>query len=128
MPTMSIVAQNSADPADLGISSAVQNFMRSAGAAIAIACLSVYFNHQVKTELDRASEGGRNLFGLIRKPSQVKALPPDTRNAITHAIASATGRVVMISALIVLVGWFLTFAIKDQPLRTTSGHDARMAE
>lgn len=128
MPTMSIVAQNSADPADLGISSAVQNFMRSAGAAVAIACLSVYFNHHVKTELDRVSGSGRSLFGLIRKPSQIKALPDETRNAITHAIASASGRVVMISALIVLVGWFLTFAIKDQPLRTTSGHEARMAE
>ena len=128
MPTMSIVAQNSADPKDLGISSAVQNFMRSAGAAIAIACLSVYFNHHVKTELDRKAEGGRSLFRLIRKPSEIERLPGDTRNAITHAIASASGRVIMISALIVLVGWFLTFRVKDQLLRTTSGLEARAAE
>ena len=128
MPTMSIVAQNSADPKDLGISSAVQNFMRSAGAAIAIACLSVYFNHHVKSELDRKAEGGRSLFRLIRKPSEIERLPGDTRNAITHAIASASGRVIMISALIVLVGWFLTFRVKDQLLRTTSGLEARAAE
>ena len=128
MPTMSIVAQNSADPKDLGISSAVQNFMRSAGAAIAIACLSVYFNHHVKTELDRKAEGGRSLFRLIRKPSEIERLPGDTRNAITHAIASASGRVIMISALIVMVGWFLTFRVKDQSLRTTSGLEARAAE
>ena len=127
-PMMSIVAQNSADPKDLGISSAVQNFMRSAGAAIAIACLSVYFNHQVKSELDRKAEGGRSLVRLIRKPSEIERLPGDTRNAITHAIASASGRVVMISALIVLVGWLLTFRVKDQPLRTTSGVEARAAE
>ena len=128
MPTMSIVAQNSADPKDLGISSAVQNFMRSAGAAIAIACLSVYFNHHVKSELDRQAEGGRSLFALIRKPSEIERLPRDTRNAITHAIAGASGRVVMISALVVLVGWFLTFWVKDQPLRTTSGLEARATE
>ena len=128
MPTMSIVAQNSADPKDLGISSAVQNFMRSAGAAIAIACLSVYFNHHVKSELDRKAEGGRSLFRLIRKPSEIERLPGDTRNAITHAIASASGRVIMISALIVMVGWFLTFRVKDQLLRTTSGLEARATE
>ncbi len=127
MPTMSIVAQNSADPHDLGVSSAVQNFMRSAGAAIAIACLSVYFNHHVKSRLE-SGKGGGSLFGLIRKPSQIKSLPTGTRTAITNAIASASGRAVMISALVVVVGWFLTFKIQDQPLRTTTGLEARLAE
>lgn len=127
MPTMSIVAQNSADPHDLGVSSAVQNFMRSAGAAIAIACLSVYFNHHVKSQLE-SGDGGGKLFGLIRKPSQIKSLPTGTRTAITNAIASASGRAVMISALVVVIGWFLTFKIQDQPLRTTTGLEARLAE
>lgn len=127
MPTLSIVAQNSADPKDLGVSSAVQNFMRSAGAAIAIACLSVYFNHRVKAELD-AAPGGRQLFGLIRKPSQIKGLEPTARDAITHAIASSAGRVILISALIVVAGWILTFKVRDQALRTTSGLEARMGE
>lgn len=119
MPSMSIVAQNSAEARDLGVSSAVQNFMRSAGGAITMAVLSVIFNNRVSSRLAK-EEGGAGLVDLIREPSAIKQLPAGQRLAITSAITSATGLVIMLSGVVVTGAWLASFLVRDRELRRTN--------
>lgn len=119
MPALSIVAQNSAEARDLGVSSAVQNFMRSAGGAITIALLTVIFNSRIASRLDR-EPGGRALVKLIREPSEIAALEPSVRDAITDAITSAMGLVITLSGFVIAGAWMMSFLVRDRELRTTN--------
>ncbi len=128
MPTISIVSQNSAEPRDLGVASAVSNFTRTLGGGVALALLGVYFNARVKAGLvSRLGTGtsASELTSLVREPKKIQTLPSESRDAVMYAISTAVGRVLFASMLCAVVGLVISFFLKERPLRSESGLEAQ---
>jgi EmrB/QacA subfamily drug resistance transporter len=120
MPTLSIVSQNSAEQRDLGVASATSNFMRSLGGAVALAVMGVWFSAHVRSGLVERLPGNENaseMSELIRSPEEIRALPPDIRDAIGGAISHAVGQIFLVSALLALLGFFGAWLLREEPLR-----------
>ena len=123
MPTLSIVAQNSAEARDLGVASATSNFMRSLGGSIALAIYGVWFSATIRSEVQGAFPGDprvSNISSLIRTPGQIKRLPLDLRTAVGEAIATGIGRIFLASLVLAVLGLGVAFFLRDETLRGTT--------
>jgi amino acid transporter len=61
-------------------------------------------------------------------PAAINQLPPEQRAQTASAFADAITTVFLWAVPLVLVGWVLTWFLKEKTLRTSSGHVAREAE
>jgi EmrB/QacA subfamily drug resistance transporter len=123
MPTASISIQNSADPRDLGIATSSGNFFRNLGSAIGLAVFGSLFNSVVKSELEKnlpASAQPTDVFSIIRTPKKIALLPVETRDAVTSAIATGAGRVMLVSLGVMVLTFITALLIREEPLRTTN--------
>jgi hypothetical protein len=127
MPTASISIQNSADPRDLGIATSSSNFFRNLGSAIGLAVFGSLFNSVVKSELQKnlpASALTTDVFSVIRTPKKIAALPSETRDAVTSAIATGAGRVLLVSLGVMVLTFITAVLLREEPLRTTNSPNA----
>jgi EmrB/QacA subfamily drug resistance transporter len=127
MPTASISVQNSADPRDLGIATSSGNFFRNLGSAIGLALFGTLFNSVVKSELEKnlpASAQTTDVFTIIRTPKKIAALPAETRDAVTSAIATGAGRVLLVSLGVMVLTFISALLLREEPLRTTNSPNA----
>jgi EmrB/QacA subfamily drug resistance transporter len=123
MPTMSIAVQNSAETRDLGIATSTGNFVRNLGSAVGLAVFGTIFNAFVRTELsDRlpASSSRTDVLSVIETPKKLAALPDEVRSVVTDVIANGTGKVLLFTLGVTLIGLFLATRLVEAPLRTTT--------
>jgi EmrB/QacA subfamily drug resistance transporter len=123
MQTTMLIAQNSVDQKDLGVSSSAATFFRSIGGSFGVSLFGAVFNHQLAAELatrlgavgSRLTSGGSQV-----DPAALKRLPTPIRTGVLESLSSAIAHV---------FGWAILFAaavpvlaafIKEIPLR---GHD-----
>lgn len=128
MPSMSIAAQNSADPRDLGIATSSSNFFRSLGSSIGLAIYGTVFNNRVRGVLqEKLPEGAvtGDLLKVIREPKRVEMLEPVTRNAITDGISAGAARVFAFSVVIGVLSMIVAQFLRDEPLRSQTGLEQR---
>jgi EmrB/QacA subfamily drug resistance transporter len=131
MPAVSISSQNSAEPRDLGIATSAGNFFRNLGAALGLALLGALFMTSTRSRLESLLPDGTakgDVLSIIRKPDQVKALPPEIRAAVQDAISHGTSRVFMVACVISLVALGIAVLLGEEPLRSKSGMDMRAAQ
>jgi hypothetical protein len=88
--------------------------------------LGSIFNATVKSELRRNLPSGQrdgDVFSVIRTPEKVRALPSEVRRAVTEAIASGAGRVVVVAVMLTIVTFLAAWFLREEPLRTTTGRE-----
>ncbi|OLE25585.1 MAG: MFS transporter [Actinobacteria bacterium 13_1_20CM_3_71_11] len=120
MQTTMLIAQNSVDQKDLGVSSSSATFFRSIGGSFGVSLFGAVFNHQLTAELSTrlGTVGTRLTSGSGRvDPATLKRLPGPIRTGVLESLASAISHV---------FGWAIVFAvavpllalfIKEIPLR-----------
>jgi predicted MFS family arabinose efflux permease len=120
MQTTMLIAQNSVDQKDLGVSSSAATFFRSIGGSFGVSLFGAVFNHQLTAELKgRLGDVGTRLTsgGGRVDPTSLKRLPVPIRTGFLESLASAISHV---------FGWAIVFAvavpvlalfIKEIPLR-----------
>jgi EmrB/QacA subfamily drug resistance transporter len=121
MQVMVLATQNEAPIADLGVATSTVTFFRTIGGSIGVSMFGAVFAGRLTHLLGSAVP--ENLT-----PAAINQLPPEQRAQTASAFADAITTVFLWAVPLVLVGWVLTWFLKEKTLRTSSGHVAREAE
>jgi hypothetical protein len=124
-PNTTLAVQNAIPPADLGAGTSTLNFFRNRGSTFGAAVMGAVLSSHLDSELAQrlststlADLGGAD--GLVRSPTDVRALEPGLRSAVIDATASVT-HVFRLAIPVLGAGFVLALLIRELPLRRTSG-------
>jgi EmrB/QacA subfamily drug resistance transporter len=120
MQTTMLIAQNSVDQKDLGVSSSAATFFRSIGGSFGVSLFGAVFNHQLNAELSHrlGAVGSRFTSGAGRvDPAALKQLPAPIRTGFLESLASAISHVFGWAVLFAVAIPVLALFIKEIPLR-----------
>jgi EmrB/QacA subfamily drug resistance transporter len=121
MQVMVLAVQNEAPIADMGVATSTVTFFRTIGGSIGVSIFGAVFTSRLTHLLGSAVP--QNLT-----PAAINQLPPEQRAQTASAFADSITTVFLWAVPLVLLGWVLTWFLKEQTLRTSSGHVAREAE
>jgi len=122
MQVIVLAVQNSADYKDLGTATAGVNFFRSMGSAFGVAIFGSVLTNRLDVELPRLLPAGSELHAgqvLGSTPAQLRALPPAVHDAAVHAFSLSLHTMFLWVVPIVVVGFALTWLLREIPLRET---------
>jgi EmrB/QacA subfamily drug resistance transporter len=121
MQIMVLATQNEAPVADLGVATSSITFFRTIGGSVGVSLFGALFTSRL-TEL-LGSGVPQNMT-----PATINQLPVEQKAQTAAAFADAITTVFLWAVPLVLIGWLLTWWLKEKPLRTSSGQVAREAE
>jgi EmrB/QacA subfamily drug resistance transporter len=118
MQMTTLLAQNSVQPADIGVASSSRLFFQQIGGSIGVAAFGAVFARRLQDALSAVSPGVHiSASGGQFNPATVKAMPPAIQHAVFYAVSHAVQGVFLwaipATALAFLLSWF----IKEVPLR-----------
>jgi EmrB/QacA subfamily drug resistance transporter len=122
MQVLVLAVQNSVSHGMLGIATSLTTTARQIGGTIGVAVFGAIFSNRLAHELAARLPGVR--VSATGSPAAVRQLPPAIHDAYTNAVAAALHPVFLVSAAVMLVGFALTWLLRDVPLRTTAGASA----
>jgi EmrB/QacA subfamily drug resistance transporter len=120
MQTTMLIAQNSVEQKDLGVSSSAATFFRSIGGSFGVSLFGAIFNHQFATEIaDKLGAAGAQLTraGARLDPTTLKALPAPIRHGLLESLANSVSTVFGWAILFAAAVPVLAILIKEVPLR-----------
>jgi len=119
MQVLILATQNSVPVRDLGVATSSVSFFRSVGGSIGVALFGAVFSSRLATELAglRSTLGGDP--GDLA-PQAVQALPDGVRADYITGFADALTGVFLLAVPLMLVGFGLTWLLRDVPLRTSA--------
>jgi EmrB/QacA subfamily drug resistance transporter len=121
MQVMVLAVQNEAPIADMGVATSTVTFFRTIGGSVGVSIFGAVFTSRLTHLLGSAVP--QNLT-----PAAINQLPLEQRAQTASAFADSITTVFLWALPLVLLGWVLTWFLKEQTLRTSSGHVAREAE
>jgi EmrB/QacA subfamily drug resistance transporter len=126
MQVLVLAVQNAVDYEDLGVATSGATLFRSIGGSIGTAILGSVFSNRLGTELVKALPPGVSgrLSGTgSANPAALERLPAPIHHAYVTAFTNALGTVFVVAALVAAVGFLLSWALEQRPLRN-SVHEA----
>lgn len=128
MQTTNLIAQNSVGMRDMGAATGAVTFTRNLGGSLGVAILGAVYSHVLTTKMV-AVGGAAQPEGDITSltPKALKAMPAAFRNVLQHAVASGMQAIFLIATCVALVGFLVSWFIRQVPLRDNAG-PARAAE
>jgi EmrB/QacA subfamily drug resistance transporter len=121
MPTTTTAVQNAVDGRDIGVASALAQFMRSFGGACGLAGYGAVFASKITSRLPP------ELAKSVEDPHGIAKLAPEVRTQVVSAIASGVRSVYVWALPAVGIAWVAMMFLREVPLRRTAGLD-RAAE
>ena len=130
MQVLVLATQNSVRSADLGMATASVNFFRSVGASVGVALFGAIFNARLATALTSVFADGvpEQVTGGSVTPQLVARLPDAVRADFVAAFSHALTDTFLFAVPIMVVGFALTWLLRDVPLRSTIHADDRARE
>jgi predicted MFS family arabinose efflux permease len=118
MQMVSLIAQNSVEPKDIGVASSARMFFQQIGGSLGVAAFGAIFARRLQDSLRAAGSGVHlNASGGQFDPATISKLPAAFRHdafvAITHAIQGVFIWAIPATAAVFLLAWL----IKEVPLR-----------
>lgn len=127
--TTSIATQNAVEFHDLGVATATIMFFRSLGGSFGLAIFGSILNSTIRSEIPkRIAISPRSATGLIREPDDIEALPPASRAAVVDSLAIGVGRIFLVCAGVMVVGFIASVLLPERPLRPRAGLSDAMEE
>ena len=120
MQVLVLAVQNAVDYANLGVATSSATLFRSMGGTIGVPIFGAIFANNLRSEL-----AGRLPADVAAKlpahvgPSQIDSLPAAVRDPYIAAYAAAIRPMFLIAAAIAVVGFVVTWFLKEEPLRET---------
>lgn len=134
MQSIILAMQNSVEPRDLGVATSAVTFFRQVGGSLGTAVfLSILFSHastNIQHELARSGvkmPTGQGGFSL-NDTSGIAKLPAVVKHPILVGFSDAMDTVFLVGGLVCILAVVLSLMIKEVPLRTVSGQQARAIE
>jgi hypothetical protein len=129
MQVLVLAVQNAADYRDLGVATSATNFFRSMGGSLGVAVFGAVLAARSASELarrlpaDAASRLGSaagKLDEIANSPEHIRQLPVDIQHAIVGAIAAAVHAVFIWAIPLLVIGFVLSWFLKEIPLKDTA--------
>jgi MFS family permease len=120
MQVLVLATQNSVAVTDLGVATSSVSFFRSVGGSVGVALFGALFNSRLVHYLADAGPAAALDPSSVR-PESLPTLPAETRTAFVDAFAHALTDVFLYALPVVVVGFALSWLLKEIPLR--SSHD-----
>lgn len=120
MQTTMLIAQNSVAMKDIGAATGVSTFTRSMGGSLGVAILGAVYTSRIEHSLtSQLGATGKNLVasGTQLTPQMLDSVPAVARHALQVAITSGITAVFIGGAIVGVVGFALSWAVHDVPLR-----------
>jgi hypothetical protein len=114
-----LAAQNSVDYKDLGVASSGSTLFRQVGGSIGVAIFGAIFANRLAHDLAARLPAGARV-PASPNPEAIKRLPPAAHTAFVTAITAALHPVFLAAAGAALLAFFLTWLLREVPLRTTT--------
>jgi EmrB/QacA subfamily drug resistance transporter len=114
MQIMVLATQNEAPVKDLGVATSTITFFRSVGGSLGVALFGALFSSRLG-ELLGSTEAVESMT-----PAQIAQLPADQRAQVASAFADSITSVFLIAVPVILVGFALTWLLREVPLRTSA--------
>lgn len=118
MQILVIAAQNEAPLLDLGVATATVNFCRTVGGSIGVALFGALFRSRLVDQMGDDS-------AIELTPEEIRELPIAEQDRLASAFVEAITPIFLIVVPVVLVGFAVTWMLKEVPLRTSSGQARR---
>jgi EmrB/QacA subfamily drug resistance transporter len=121
MQVLVLAVQNSVEYHDLGVATSGATLFRSIGGSVGTAILGSVFSSRLATQLKHtlppsaAAAAGHS--GLSDNPEALKKLPPAIHAGYVHGFTNALGPVFVVAAVVAAVGFVLSWALQQRPLR-----------
>ncbi|MFL6165610.1 MAG: MDR family MFS transporter [Ornithinibacter sp.] len=136
MQQYTLVVQNSAERADLGVATASTQFFRNVGSTVGIAVfgtvmtsgLAAAISSHLPAEVAARMPAGAVDAGSVLDPSALAGLPAVVADAVRQGLADQLHEVFLIALPLVVVVFLATLAIKALPLRDTANVEVAPAE
>ena len=121
---MVLAVQNAVEHRDLGTATAVETFARSMGSSFGVAVFGAILNNRLAYHLPRLLPGGAatgiDPRALVSSPAAIKRLPPNIHDGVVNALARSIHVTFLWAIPLVVFAFFVTFKLKENPLRTTA--------
>jgi EmrB/QacA subfamily drug resistance transporter len=131
MQMVSLIAQNSVEPKDMGVASSARMFFQQIGGSLGVSAFGAIFAARLTGSLRTAAGSGVhiNASGGQLDPTMVNKLPAPVRHEVFYAIAHAVQGVFLWAAPTAILIFVLALLIKEVPLRgrTPAGGTGEMA-
>ena len=119
MQVLVLAVQNSVDYKYLGVATSGSTLFRQIGGSIGVSAFGAIFSHDLATELAKRIPPGAHLPAAAN-PAAVKQLPPAIHTPYVDAFSAALHPVFLTAAGIAVVGFALTWLLRELPLRQTA--------
>ena len=127
MQVLVLAVQNAAEYRDLGVATSAVNFFRSMGGSLGVAVFGAVLAARTSSELaSRLPASARRSFGaggvdaIANSPERIRALPADVQEAVVGALAAAIHSVFVWAIPLLVVGFFLSWFLREIPLKDTA--------
>jgi EmrB/QacA subfamily drug resistance transporter len=123
MQVLVLATQNSVAVRDLGVATSTVSFFRSVGGSVGVALFGAMFNARLLHYLNDGAAASIDPSSV--RPETLGALPPDVRTTYVDAFAHALTDVFLYAVPVVVIGFVLSWMIREIPLRQRADVSAR---
>ncbi len=124
MQVLVVAVQNAVPYSALGVATATSTFFRTIGGAFGVAVLGAVFANRLVSQLKlHATSAELKLVSgssVTTNPAQIDHLPPGQRAFVVNAFSHSVETAFLVAVPFVVVGFILSWLIKEIPLRTTA--------
>jgi EmrB/QacA subfamily drug resistance transporter len=118
MQILVLATQNEAPVEDLGVATSTVTFFRAVGGSVGVALFGALFTHHLTGML-----GGGAPAGLT--PAGIGGLPAEQQAVLAGAFAESITLVFLYAVPVLVLGFLLTWLLRETPLRTVSAEARR---
>jgi EmrB/QacA subfamily drug resistance transporter len=122
MQVLVLAVQNSVDRSVMGVATSGSTLFRQIGGSIGVALFGTIFANRVHVELADRLPAGASVPKTIN-PAGIQHLPEAAKTAFADAFAAALQPVFLTAAAVSLLGFALTWLLRDVPLQTRAQAD-----
>ncbi|MGO8871816.1 MAG: MDR family MFS transporter [Acidimicrobiales bacterium] len=132
MQVLVVAVQNSVPYSQLGVATATSTFFRTIGGAFGVAVLGAVFANRLISQLKlHATSAELKLVSgssVTANPAQIDHLPQVQRTFVISAFSHSVDAAFLVAVPFVVIGFILSWLIKEIPLRTTAFVDTDRPE
>ncbi len=124
MQVLVVAVQNAVPYSELGVATSTSTFFRTIGGAFGVAVLGAVFanelSSQLRTHASAATMKIASSASISANPAQIQRLPIEQRTFVVRAFSHSVETAFFVAVPFVIVGFILSWLIKEIPLRTTT--------
>ena len=121
---MVLAVQNSVEHRDLGTATGVETFSRSMGSSFGVAVYGAILNNRLAYNLPRLVPGAAarrlDTQALTASPAAIRQLPAQVQHGVLESLSRSIHVVFLFGVPFLLVAFFITWLLKETPLRETA--------